>query len=108
MPVFKVDVIPGDDSDPTKLNFGWQVDLMSERLIQLQMIFEEAVYVSSNDEPDILKVTFIDKYMFVGKNGMPIEFADERRRSLQGSDEPQFLSIERVMPTQIQYGSSQA
>ena len=70
------------------------------------MIFEEAVYVSANDEPDILKVTFIDRYMFVGKNGLPIEFGEEKRRRLQSLQERQFLSIERVMPTQMQYGSS--
>ena len=38
-PVFKVEVVPGDDSDPSKLNFMWYVVEMTERKILLQMIF---------------------------------------------------------------------
>ena len=72
---------------------------MTAKTIHLQMIFDEAVYVSSNDEPDILRVTFVDRYMFVSKNGLPIEFEEEDRRSLQSLEERNFLSIERVMPT---------
>ena len=72
-PVFKVDVVHGEDSDPSKLEFTWQVVKMTSREISIQILFQEAIQVSANEEPDILRLTFIDKYMFVGTNNVPIE-----------------------------------
>ena len=37
--VFALDVIPGQDSDPTKLNFTWSVLEMTDRQILIQMNF---------------------------------------------------------------------
>ena len=48
-------------------------------------MFSQAIYVSANEEPDILKVTFVDKYMFVGKNNIPIEFNQKQRRRLKST-----------------------
>ena len=77
---------------------------MTDRQILIQIIFETAIFVSANEEPDMLKVTFIDKWMFVGTNNLPIEFDAGRRRQLTSSSE--FMSIERVMPTQMQFGGA--
>ena len=48
LPVFNVEVMPGDDSDPNKLAFEWIVEEMTERLVMIQLVFTEAVYVSAN------------------------------------------------------------
>ena len=37
--VFTLEVIPGQDSDPTKLDFTWNVLEMTERQILIQMTF---------------------------------------------------------------------
>ena len=37
--VFTLEVIPGQDSDPKKLDFTWNVLEMTERQILIQMIF---------------------------------------------------------------------
>ena len=47
---------------------------MTKREIELQINFKTALYVSSNYEPDILRISFVDKYMFVGTNDLPIDF----------------------------------
>ncbi len=31
LPVFKVEVIPGEDSDPSQLDFTWTVEEMTDR-----------------------------------------------------------------------------
>ena len=85
-PVFDVEVIPGRDSDPEKLSFEWNIVEMTLRTVELQLFFEEALQVSANFEPDILRLSFVDKYMFVGTNDMPIEIDAEtswRRRRMQ-------------------------
>ena len=108
-PVFKVEVLPGSDSDPMKLEFGWKVIEMTERWVSIQMYFEEAMFVSANGEPDTLKITFVDKYMFVGKNNLPLHFGAGRRRqrrALAAADDSQFLTLYREMPTQIQLDST--
>ena len=102
--VFTVEVIPGKDSDPSKLDFTWSVQEMTERQILIQMNFEDALYVSANEQPDTMRVTFADKYMFVGTNNIPMNFG-RGTRALQ--DQQQYLILEREMPRQIQRGSTQ-
>ena len=83
------------------------------------------MYVSANPEPDILRLNFVDKYMFVSQNDLPIdlgaaEMSMSRRRQLSlhadknhladyygyDDDSPQILTLEREMPAQLQYGTS--
>ena len=39
-PVFKVEVLPGEDSDLTKLNFSWHTVEMTKRKFSIQIVFE--------------------------------------------------------------------
>ena len=73
------------------------------------MYFEEAMFVSANGEPDTLRITFVDKYMFVGKNNLPLDFGPrgrDQRRALAVVEDSQFLTLYREMPTQIQLDST--
>ena len=87
MPVFEVEVIPGEESDPSTLTFDWNVVSMTDREIAIQIYFDKAVYVSANTEPDTLKLSFVDKYMFVSTNNLPIDLESSvsvsRRRQLE-------------------------
>ena len=82
LPVFKVEVIAGEDSDPSRLLFTWHIVEMTERKIFIQMVFNEAIYVSAKLDAEILRVTFVDKYTFVGRNNLPIEMDSVRLRHL--------------------------
>ena len=79
-------MIPGDESDPSKLTFDWKVVSMTDRKISIQIYFDSAIYVSANSEPDTLKMSFVDKYMFVSTNNLPIDLESavsvSRRRQL--------------------------
>ena len=118
-PVFDVEIIPSLDSDNSKLTFEWNILEMTERTISIQIYFQSAVYVSSNYEPDILRLSFVDKYMFTGTNYLPIDLKSSmqfsHRRDLRiksmnyqeydyDSDEPQIITLERELPAQLQYG----
>ena len=60
---------------------------MTDREIAIQIYFESAVHVSSNYEPDTLRLSFVDKYMFVATNDLPINIDSaisfNRRRNLR-------------------------
>ena len=46
MPVFDIEIIPADDSDPDMLKFDWNVISMTEQELKIQVFFEKAIYVS--------------------------------------------------------------
>ena len=46
---------------------------MSERELKIQIIFENALYISANEEPEILRLVFNDRFMFVSLDNIPIE-----------------------------------
>ena len=71
------------------------------------------MHVSSGFEPDIIRITFRDKYIFVGENDLHIALSDDTtRRFLQTSDENNNLedeaevviTLEKELPTQLQLG----
>ena len=55
---------------------------MTEFSVRFQLYFKTAVFVSSNEEPDRIRITFRDRYMFVGVNDLAISTADFNRRAL--------------------------
>ena len=71
-PVFEVEVVNGFYSDPENLRFSWRVKEMTKRYIILKLIFEKALYVSTEEEKEKLRITFRDKYLFVSVNDMAI------------------------------------
>ena len=50
---------------------------MSARQLQIQILFENALYISASDEPELLRLVFNDQYMFIGLNGIPMEFPSQ-------------------------------
>ena len=72
-PVLEVLVEPGDDSDPEKLTFVWNVTAQTNTTLTLQLYFDQARWISSNSNPDKFKLFFRDPLMFTGQNGLQIE-----------------------------------
>lgn len=46
---------------------------MTKRSVKFQLQFDQAVYVSTKEDPEILRVTFRDPYIFVGVNNLAIQ-----------------------------------
>ena len=62
--------------------------------------------MSSNEEPDTLLITFNDRFMFVSTDDLPMVVDEtERRRALTDSGHQRF-QIMRILPPQIQLGST--
>ena len=55
---------------------------MSAREFSIQIYFENALYISANEEPELLRVIFNDKYIFVGLNNVPIQMGETGFRRL--------------------------
>ena len=84
-PVLEVKVINGYYSDPENLKFTWNVKEMTKRHLIIDIIFEKALFVSTEEEKDKLRVTFRDRYLFVSVNDMAIvdpNKNESRRRNL--------------------------
>ena len=84
-PVFEVEVISGYYSDPENLKFTWNVKEMTKRHFTIELVFEKALFISTEEEKDKLRVTFRDKYLFVSVNDMAIvnpNNRESRRREL--------------------------
>ena len=67
LPVLKVEVIPAPEQDINMLSFYWNVTAYSEQYIEFQLNFTNALYVSSKDEADLLRITFNDPDLFVSQ-----------------------------------------
>ena len=53
---------------------------MTERELKLQIIFDTAVYISMSGEPETLRITFNDQYMFFSQENIPLELSTETGR----------------------------
>ena len=71
-PVLSVEVIPNEDQDPKKVDFDWEVTSMTEKEMRIKLFFKTGVYISQQQDPDILKITFRDPSIFVGVNNLVI------------------------------------
>ena len=73
---------------------------MTEEDVTLRLKFTQAIYVSSNQQPDKLRVTFRDPFMFISEKNKPLKTKKNYgRRGLQGvSDVLDFITIERDLP----------
>ena len=72
LPVVDIKVIPGYLSEPEMLEFEWNVTAMTKRMITFQINFKTAKYVSAYEEPDRIRITFNDRYMFVSDKDLAI------------------------------------
>jgi len=86
-PVLELEIFPGEDSDPAKFNFTFKVVTQTPTKLTLQMVFDNARFVSAYGDKEKLLVYFRDPLIFIGVNGLVIE--QEHR------------NITREMPAQL-------
>ena len=61
---------------------------MTPRELKVQIYFRTALYVSSVNEPEILRLAFNDKFIFVSKQDVPLELENKKSRNLENFDFP--------------------
>jgi len=65
-PALDIKVIPGYYSDPSKLGLNWTYVSFSPGLLELQLYFDDPIFVSSNrDDKDLLSITVYGYPWFV-------------------------------------------
>jgi len=73
VPVLGVTIVPGEDSDPASMGLTWRAVSQTPTTLTIQLVFDNALYISANQLKDILKITIVDPLMFFGANGLMVE-----------------------------------
>ena len=55
-PVFSLQIIPGEYSIEEKLGYSWSVYSMSKRTLSLKFDFENPIYISADEDPEMLQI----------------------------------------------------
>ena len=72
-PVIVTKVVLGEFSPPEKLGYTWSVTKMTKRSLKLQINFENPIYVSTEEEPEQLEITFNGGQVFASEEGLLLE-----------------------------------
>ena len=75
-------VIPGKYSKPEMLGYNWSVTQMTKRSLELQIDFANPNYVSREEEPELLEITYNGGELFVSEIGLPLYLPSLRDRKI--------------------------
>ena len=73
----QVQVLPGADSDLEKMGYSWDILGMDKRSLDLQVTFENPLYISVSEESEELLVNFNDGSAFLSDVGLPLNLAQD-------------------------------
>ena len=59
--------------EPENVAMDWTIENYSASKIELQLVYEKPLYISFEDEPDILVINFADEELFITENGIKIQ-----------------------------------
>ena len=93
-PIFSVKVIRGEYSLPDKMEYSWKVVKMAERYLELQIDFKSPLYISTEEEPEMLEIIISDGSMFLSTDWLPLELTHSSARRLRSSTDKLFLMRE--------------
>ena len=79
-PILEARVIVGSLTERKKLTYSWRVSEMTKRSLKLQIDFKNPIYVSMEEEPEHLEVTFNGAHFFVSEEGMPLDLTTSNSR----------------------------
>jgi len=68
-----IEALPGEDSDPAKLQLEWEVVSQTSRQLRIKLKFEDAIFFAAHGQSDFLKIVILDPVVFTAKNGLQIE-----------------------------------
>ena len=83
-PVLKIEVEASSDSNPADLGFRWETSAMTVNYVRFKLHFSKAKFVSAQEEPDMLKITIYDRYIFVSNMDLAIKVSGNKARGSSG------------------------
>ena len=104
-PVLEVRILPGIDSDPSKHKFWWEAVAQTSTTLDLQMVFEDAKFISANADKETLDITFWDEFLFMSEEGLVIE---EKKRTIRREMPPQLSANDAEVQSAIDSASNSA
>ena len=76
------------------MEYSWKVVKMAERYLELQIDFKSPLYISTEEEPEMLEIIISDGSMFLSTDWLPLELTQSSARRLQSSNDKLFLTQE--------------
>ena len=74
------------------MEYSWKVVKMAERYLELQIDFTSPLYISTEEEPEMLEIIISDGSMFLSTDGLPLKLTQSSARRLQSSTDKLFLT----------------
>ena len=65
------------DSDPEKLGYSWEVLRMNQRSLEIQVTFQNPLYVSVQGESEQVEIKINDGTAFISSEGLPLELTSD-------------------------------
>ena len=87
-------VIIGEESDPNNIKYSWDVVSMEKRKLELQLNFEDPLYISTEEEPEYLEVKMLNTNQFISEEGLPLKTAND-------NDDDDQLLLRMKIPKQL-------
>lgn len=107
LPAFTFKVVSGAFSDQAKLGYSWKVVTFGKRSLELQITFENPIYISMEEEPEFAEVTIKQASIFISEAGLPLDMSQvkpQSRRLAPAVEEP--LVLRKKIPKQKDAGDS--
>ena len=82
VPALEVIIIPGYYSDPKMLKFNYTITNYDPTQLNIQLNFENPLYVSSLDDPDMLQINFNAFFFFFTEFGKTVATGTTLQRRL--------------------------
>jgi len=73
LPVIQIELIPGPDSLAENLELVWEAVNQTSHHMTIKINFTSPRNVSSNEEPDILRVTINHPLLWTARNGLELK-----------------------------------
>ena len=71
-PIFELRVAVGAYSEPEKMGYTWEPVAFSGRTLSLKISFENPIYISAEEDPELLEIVIRDGSMFLSESGLPL------------------------------------
>ena len=76
--VFETKVLIGAYSDPSKVKYTLSEATMEKRKLELQLNFEDPLYISMEEEPEVLEIELLDFNKLVSaEEGLPLQTSED-------------------------------
>ena len=65
---------------PEKLGYSWTIKSYKDQTLEIELLFDNPIYVSVEEEPELLQILIKDGSLFLSEEGLPLDLTTKARR----------------------------